>query len=190
MRYRFLGRTSLAVSELCLGAMTFGRETDDQVSLRMLDTFAEAGGTFVDTSDAYSDGLSEEIVGRWLPGRERADVVVSTKVRWGPDGNREGLGRNYDHDRTWQVVGALTAVAGEVGRTPAEAALNWLLQRPAVTAPIIGARNPEQLQADLGAAGWDLDPVLVQLLTDISETTPLPYLYDILAGSAHTAHRH
>ncbi len=51
MRYRFLGRTSLAVSELCLGAMTFGRETDEELSLRMVDRFAEAGGTFIDTSD-------------------------------------------------------------------------------------------------------------------------------------------
>ena len=302
----------------------------------MLDRFAEAGGTFLDTSDAYSGGYSEEILGRWLKNQDRDDVVVSTKVRWGPGGNREGLGRkhvlaavdgslrrlgtdhidlyhvhgwdpassiedvvrtldllvtsgrvrylavsnwaawqiqkalgvadkrgwepfaavqprynlldrefewelgplatdaglgvlpwsplrggwlsgryrrgqapaegsrvalaeannwgesvaNYDNDRTWRVLGELTAVAGEVGRTPAQVALNWLLQRPAVTAPIIGARSLEQLEDNLGAADWDLDEDLVRRLDVVTATDPLPYPYDILAGSQHTAQPH
>src|SRR5689334_11270812 len=95
MRYRFLGRTSLAVSELGLGAMTFGRESDEETSHRMMDRFAEAGGTFLDTADAYGGGRSEEIVGRWLKQHDRDDWVISTKVRWGPGGNHEGLGRKH-----------------------------------------------------------------------------------------------
>jgi aryl-alcohol dehydrogenase-like predicted oxidoreductase len=68
MDYRYLGRTGLKVSELCLGAMTFGRETSEADSLAIMDRFAAAGGNFIDTADVYSRGVSEEIVGRWLKG--------------------------------------------------------------------------------------------------------------------------
>ena len=76
MRYRLLGRSGCAVSELCLGTMTFGAETDEAGSHEQLDVFVEAGGTLVDTADVYSAGVSEEIIGRWLaarpPRRDRA----------------------------------------------------------------------------------------------------------------------
>ncbi|MCY1142272.1 aldo/keto reductase [Actinoplanes sp. Pm04-4] len=335
MRYRFLGRTSLAVSELCLGAMTFGREATEETSHRMLDHFAEAGGTFLDTADAYGGGRSEEIVGRWLKQHDRDDWVISTKVRWGPGGNREGLGRKhvlaaaegslrrlgtghidlyhvhgwdpaasveevvrtldllvtsgkvrylavsnwaawqiqkalgvadkrgwepfaavqprynlldrefeweqgplaadaglgvlpwsplrggwltgryqrggsapagsriglaasenwgerwavYDNDRTWRVLGELAAVAREAGREQAQVALNWLLSRPTVTAPIIGARDPAQLESNLGATDWDLDAALVERLNAVTAIDPLPFPYDTLANSGHSPAR-
>ena len=66
MEYLYLGRTGLRVSELCLGAMSFGGDSDEQTSVRMLDRFVEAGGTFIDTADVYNAGASEEILGRWL----------------------------------------------------------------------------------------------------------------------------
>lgn len=71
MCYRYLGNTGLEVSELCQGTMTFGRETDEQTAIAMVDRFAEAGGNFLDTADAYGSrpGLSEEIVGKALKGR-------------------------------------------------------------------------------------------------------------------------
>lgn len=62
-------------------------------------------------------------------------------------------------------------------------ALNRLPQRPAVTAPISGARTLEQLQANLGAAGWELDPALTDRLTMVTDFDPLPYPYDMLAGA-------
>ena len=76
MNYRFLGRTGLRVSELCLGAMTFGREneaTEDE-SRAMMDRFAELGGNFIDTANVYSLGISEEIVGRWLKEKNREEI--------------------------------------------------------------------------------------------------------------------
>ncbi len=329
MRYRFLGTTGLAVSELCLGAMTFGREADGDLSVAMLDRFVAAGGNFIDTANVYSGGASEEILGRWLAGRDRDDLVIATKVRWGTAPNREGLGRRHivaaveaslrrlgtdhidlyqvhgwdpatrmdetlrtldtlvtsgkvrylgvsnwsgwqvqkalDHadrygwepfsclqplynlldreaewellpvcrneglgvipwsplrggwltgrysrdmagapentriraaesmgwsetwaayatERTWAVLDEVRAVAGEAGRQPAQVALNWLLQQPAITAPIIGARNLDQLEANLGAAGWDLDADQVRRLTAASERA-LPYPYDVLSTS-------
>jgi aryl-alcohol dehydrogenase-like predicted oxidoreductase len=93
---RPLGRTGIRVSELCLGAMTFGREADEATSASMLDRFLDAGGNFVDTADVYSDGVSEQITGRAL-GAKRANVVLATKVRFptGPGPNDVGLSRRH-----------------------------------------------------------------------------------------------
>jgi aryl-alcohol dehydrogenase-like predicted oxidoreductase len=97
MEYRFLGKTGLKVSELCLGAMTFGWSTTEADSRKIMDHFAEAGGNFIDTADVYSSGSSEEIVGRWLKDKSRDDFVVATKVRFpmseGP--NDVGLTRKH-----------------------------------------------------------------------------------------------
>ena len=97
MRYRFLGGTGLKVSELCLGAMTFGRESSEAESMRMLDRFCAVGGNFIDTANVYSQGVSEEIVGRWLHDKRRGHFVVATKVRFGMGGgpNESGLSRKH-----------------------------------------------------------------------------------------------
>jgi aryl-alcohol dehydrogenase-like predicted oxidoreductase len=325
---RFLGRTGLKVSELCLGTMTFGGDTDEVTACRMLDAFVANGGTFIDTADGYADGRSEEILGRWLTGRSRDDLVIATKVfhRTGPGPNDRGLGRKhlitaveaslrrlrtdyldlyqahvfdestpleetlstlddlvrdgkvrylgassftgwqlqksidlarqggreayaclqplynlvdrdaewehvplclaeglgliawsplrmglltgryrrgmtgplpgsrierldagggdawtrYATESTWRVLDTLDKVAAETGRTVAQVALRWLLQRPGVTAPIIGARTVEHFEDNLGAAGWLLDDDHVAALTAASDR-PLPYPYDVLA---------
>jgi aryl-alcohol dehydrogenase-like predicted oxidoreductase len=82
MRYKLLGPSGLRVSELCLGTMSFGDAwgfgADEKESHRILEAFAEVGGTFVDTANAYHQGQSEEILGSFLgPGRDR--WVVATK---------------------------------------------------------------------------------------------------------------
>ncbi|VTU26333.1 L-glyceraldehyde 3-phosphate reductase [Variovorax sp. SRS16] len=85
-----LGRTGLTVSRLALGTMTFGLQTDEAVSHRILDRAAEGGINFLDTADVYplggtveTTGRTEEIIGRWLrakgPGR-RGDFIVATKA--------------------------------------------------------------------------------------------------------------
>ena len=64
MEYRTLGSSGTSVSNLALGTMTFGSETDrDGASHAQLDVFLAAGGTLVDTADVYSAGRSEEIIG-------------------------------------------------------------------------------------------------------------------------------
>ena len=100
-----LGRTGPIVSRLALGTMTFGAEADEQVAFEQLDAFVEAGGTFVDTADVYSDGESERIVGRWLADRRPTDVVVATKGRFAPPpgsagASRRGLVRAVDASLT------------------------------------------------------------------------------------------
>ena len=100
MRYRTLGRSGCAVSELCLGTMTFGAETDEVGSFAQLDRFVEAGGTLVDTADVYSAGVSEEIIGRWLASRP-ADVtervVLATKGRFATAEHPNGSGASRRH---------------------------------------------------------------------------------------------
>ena len=330
MEHTRLGRTGLQVSRLCLGTMTFGREIDEAASHRLMDRFALAGGTFIDTADAYSAGRSEEIVGSWLKGRSRQDVVIASKVRFGSGVNRRGLSRkhlldavdgslrrlgtdyidlyqvhmwdygtpleetlraldsvvragkvrylgvsnfsgwqlqravdllrahgweplvslqplynlldreaewelvpvsreeglgvlpysplrggwltgkfqrgaepsgagtriaatnqagepvwteawgNYDNNRTWDVVETLVDIADEIGRTPAQTALNWLLHRPGVTAPVVGARTVAQLEDNLGAVEFALDPHQRDRLDQVSDK-PKPYPYQLLA---------
>lgn len=70
----------------------------------------------------------------------------------------------------------LHGVSAEPGRTPAQVALNWLLDAPGVTAPIIGARTRRRLDDDLGAVGWSLDPGQRARLDEAS-TRPAPYPY-------------
>ncbi|MDT0683437.1 aldo/keto reductase [Roseicyclus sp. F158] len=89
-----LGRGGPIVSAHALGTMTFGAETDEAESYRMLDVFVARGGTVIDTADVYSGGVSEEIIGRW--GRARGgmdDLVVATKCRFGPSPGSRGASR-------------------------------------------------------------------------------------------------
>ena len=330
MEYRYLGRTGLKVSELCLGAMTFGRESSEEDSYEMMNMYAEAGGNFIDTADVYSRGLSETIVGRWLRNVARDDFVIATKVRgrMGDGPNDEGLSRKhimesidnslrrlgtdyidlyqihvwdsgtpleetlhalntlvvngkvryigasniagwqlqraidisrqmgwesfsclqplynmldrsieweiipvcqnegvgiipwsplrggwlsgkyrrgmsappantrveeasekgwgeswdaYNNDHTWGVIDEMLAIAVESGKSAAQVALNWLLHRPGVTAPIIGVRTIKHLEDNLGAAGWSLSDEQMTRLTKAGDV-PLPYPYGVLSN--------
>ncbi len=82
MRYRLLGHSGLRVSELCLGAMTFGDDrgwgASPAESRRIFDAFAEAGGNFIDTADIYTAGTSEKLVGEFVAG-DRERFVLATK---------------------------------------------------------------------------------------------------------------
>jgi aryl-alcohol dehydrogenase-like predicted oxidoreductase len=103
MEYRTLGHSGCVVSTLTLGTMTFGRESDEQLSHAQLDRFIEAGGSLIDTADVYSQGVSEEIIGRWLakqPAEVRAQVVLATKGRFamGEARNDVGLSRRHLRD--------------------------------------------------------------------------------------------
>ena len=107
MRYKLLGKTGLYVSELCLGAMTFGGKGFWEVVGALGTSEAEAivgasldrGVNFIDTADVYSEGESEKLVGAALKalGRPREQVVVATKVRGrvGPGVNQVGLSRAH-----------------------------------------------------------------------------------------------
>jgi aryl-alcohol dehydrogenase-like predicted oxidoreductase len=82
MRYRLLGKSGVRLSEVALGTMTFGEDwgwgASADVSARMLDLFADAGGNVIDTADVYTNGTSETILGDLLKGR-RDRFVLATK---------------------------------------------------------------------------------------------------------------
>jgi len=103
MKYRRLGRSGLVVSEICLGTMTFGHQSDEAESAAILDRAAELGVDFIDTADCYpapirvqTAGRSEEIVGRWLKGK-RDGFVVATKCYYptGPGPRDRGNSRHH-----------------------------------------------------------------------------------------------
>jgi aryl-alcohol dehydrogenase-like predicted oxidoreductase len=85
-------------------------------------------------------------------------------------------GPQPEDEYLYQVVDALDAVAAETGKSMPQIALNWLLQRPSVATVVIGARNEEQLKANLGAVGWSLTPEQMERLDKASARAPIyPY---------------
>ncbi|MEU4243495.1 aldo/keto reductase [Actinoplanes sp. NPDC026619] len=98
MELRPLGRTGVQVSKLCLGTMMFGEwgTKDHDESIRIIHRALDAGVNFVDTADVYSQGESEEIVGKALKGR-RDDVVLATKffMPFDDDPNHRGGSRRW-----------------------------------------------------------------------------------------------
>ncbi|MGH8914968.1 MAG: aldo/keto reductase [Acidimicrobiia bacterium] len=316
MERRPLGPSDLSVSAFGLGAMTFGDESDEPTSHAMLDRFVEAGGSFIDTANVYSRGVSEQIIGRWLARRGGSQgLVIATKARfsmsddpadrgagrahlqaaledslrrlgletidlyqihawdpavpieetletlndfvaagkvraigvsnflgwqleravltarhrgwapvvslqpqynlltrdielellplcldesigvlpWSPLGGgwltgkysasvrpagptRLGVDPNrgveaYDlrnNDHTWRVVEAVRTVAAERGVTMSQVALNWVRQRPGVDSVLLGCRSPGQLEDNLGALDWELEPREMDQLNEIS----------------------
>ncbi len=79
-------------------------------------------------------------------------------------------------EHLYKVIDGLDAVAKQSGKSIAQVALNWLLQRPSVATLIIGARNEEQLRQNIGAIGWKLAPEQISMLNSAS-AVPLTYPY-------------
>jgi aryl-alcohol dehydrogenase-like predicted oxidoreductase len=108
---------------------------------------------------------------------------LTGKIRRGqplPEGSRlhetASFGPPVDDEHLYRVVDALDGIAAETGKTLPQIAINWLLQRPTVSSVIIGARNEEQLRANLGAVGWSLTREQMKRLDEAShQTAPYPY---------------
>lgn len=331
--YYLLGRSGLRVSPLCLGTMTFGTEwgwgSPESSAREILFRYLDAGGNFVDTADGYTNGSSEEMIGRFLkesgrrdrvvlatkytfnafPGDPNAggnarknlhralesslrrlqtdyidlywvhawdrltpveevmrsldDAVRAGKIRyiglsdtpawylaraqtlaelrgwervaalqleyslaernierehvpaalelgmgicpWSPlaggllsgkyrrsagAGGVDGDGRvqatrtngnpvfDKVNERNWQIVDELVAVAKELGRSPAQVALNWITRRPGVVSTLIGATKPAQLDDNLGALSFEIPPALSARLEAVSRPyTGHPYVF-------------
>jgi len=203
MNYRMLGRTGLYVSELCFGAMTFGGEgfwkvvgtqgqsEADKLVARSLD----AGINFFDTADVYSNGVSEQMLGKAL-GARRKDVILATKVRGrtGPGINEVGLSRGHimdsvhnslrrlgtDYIDLYQIHGydivtpldeTLRALddlvrQGKVRYLGASNLAAWQLMKSLGISEHRGLSRFESLQAYYSIAGRDLERELVPLMKD------------------------
>jgi len=87
MQHRRLGRSAIYVSDICMGTMTFGSQTDEKEAFRILDASFDAGINFFDTAEGYPVppdakwvGRTEDIVGRWLKTKPRDAIILATKV--------------------------------------------------------------------------------------------------------------
>jgi aryl-alcohol dehydrogenase-like predicted oxidoreductase len=97
--YITLGRSGLRVSPLCLGTMTFGTEwgwgAEENVSRSLFDRYIEAGGNFIDTADGYTNGKSEELVGKFISeGGLRDRLALATKFTFNVEAGNPNAGGN------------------------------------------------------------------------------------------------
>ena len=102
--YRLLGRSGLRVSPLCLGTMTFGTDwnwgSSEDDSRQILDAYADKGGNFLDTADIYTNGTSEQFVGKFIKDR-RDSFVLATKFTFNfGEGDPNSAGNHRKHMRT------------------------------------------------------------------------------------------
>jgi aryl-alcohol dehydrogenase-like predicted oxidoreductase len=96
MKYNYLGKSGLRISELCLGGMMFGGATDELTSNRIIDSARDAGVNFIDTADMYAGGESERVIGRAIA-KDRDSWVLATKVGnpMGSGPNEKGMSRKW-----------------------------------------------------------------------------------------------
>ena len=87
MEHRRLGKSAVVVSDICMGTMTFGSQTEEAEAHRILDKCLDVGINFFDTAEGYPVppdskwvGRTEEIVGRWMRGKNRDAIIMATKV--------------------------------------------------------------------------------------------------------------
>jgi aryl-alcohol dehydrogenase-like predicted oxidoreductase len=124
-----------------------------------------------------------------LPWSPLAGGFLSGKYKRGTDSGADGrlasdnpmtqhqAKQLHDDDGKWATLELVREIAEQLGATPSQVALSWVLDRPTVTAPIIGARTMEQLQDNLKAAELVLDAGLIEKLTQLSAPTPEDYPY-------------
>ncbi len=117
--------------------------------------------------------------GGWLTGKYRRDERPTGPTRLGDDPDRgvEAYDRRSPVQRTWDVVDAVRAVADGRGVPMAQVALAWLVDRPAVTSVILGARTTSQLDDNLGAAGLHLSAEETARLDAASDPGAADYPY-------------
>jgi aryl-alcohol dehydrogenase-like predicted oxidoreductase len=120
------------------------------------------------------------LAGGWLSGKYHRDQTPPPDSRVGRADRWDDLPEQRESEKTWQIVDALSEISRASGKSPSQVALNWLLQKPGVTAPIIGARTLAHLQDNLGCVGWSLDAEQMVKLNAASDI-PLPSPYNFIA---------
>lgn len=197
--YVTLGRSGLRVSPFALGAMNFGEDppgagSSVEESEKILATYLDLGGNFVDTANFYTNGHSEKILEYSLLARTVEGELAPfardqglALVPWSPLRNgflsgkyRRGtqvtdsarathIPRPADSD--YAVIDAVVAIAGELATTPAAVSLAWLRTRPGTVVPIIGARRLSHLTDNLAGLDVTLTPEHLRTLDEVSAPT-------------------
>src|ERR1017187_9267755 len=131
-----LKQTSLDVSRICFGTMTFGGQTDLEAARGMIDLCVEAGINFLDTANVYNSGASEEMLGRLLEGR-RKDFILASKVRnkMGDGVDMAGLSLDAMNELVQQGKVRYLASSNYSGWQTVE--MLWIAQRKGEQAPYV-----------------------------------------------------
>ena len=113
------------------------------------------------------------LAGGFLAGKYERGAAPGKNTRAGSDNPLyQWVSEEYaKSDRNWSTINAVVRIAREIGATPAQAALRWLADQPAVIAPIVGARSVEQLKENLGTVDLELDENAVATLSRVSAPT-------------------
>ena len=121
---------------------------------------------------AQEEGLAvipyNPLAGGFLTGKHRRETGPTPGTRFTLGNVAERYQERYWHERAFATVETLRGVVAEAGLSLTQAALGWVLAKPAVTAPIIGASRPEQLQESLRAVERRLDPELERKLDQLT----------------------
>lgn len=123
--------------------------------------------------------------GGWLSGKFKRGMKAPASGSRIEKAEAEGWSETwsaYNTEATWRIVDTVHEIAGELGATPARVALKWVMDRPGVTAPIVGARTIEQLEDNLAAAELELSDEHRDRLDAVSDKA-LPYPYDFIEGA-------
>lgn len=93
MKYRYIGKTGLRVTPICLGTMSFGSWSDEKESYKIMDKAVDFGINFFDTAELYPippkaeyAGETEKIIGKWLKGKQRENLIIASKVAGAANG--------------------------------------------------------------------------------------------------------
>ncbi len=129
MNYRPLGHTGVRVAPLCLGAFNFGSATPAAEAIRLIHRALDAGINLIDTADYYNHGESERIVGHALKGRNRAGVLIASKVHFPMPGDPDPNGRGNTRHHL------LNAIEGSLRRLQTDYLDLYQLHRPDFTTP-------------------------------------------------------
>jgi len=117
--------------------------------------------------------------GGWLSGKYSRDMEAPPEHTRVQKASEQGWSESWDayaNERTWRILDVLRAIAEELDRSAAQISLRWLMQRPGVTVPIIGASKMHHLKDNLGAADFELSDAQMARLNQVSEPHyPYPY---------------
>ncbi|KAF0341918.1 aldo/keto reductase [Gigaspora margarita] len=109
-----------------------------------------------------------------------ASIKKSGDIRQMRDLSLIGLA---EREQSWQILDEVKAIAAETKRSPVQVALNWILQKPGITSPLVGARTKAQLVENLKALEFKLTPEQMTRLDDVSETDIQPFPYSFIKSN-------
>ncbi|MFB6272679.1 MAG: aldo/keto reductase [Salinibacter sp.] len=185
-KVRYIGASNFTPSQLDRAVMTSRMHDWNEISCLQAEYSLQIRSTEWELLPlCRSEGIAltawSPLAGGWLSGKYQRNQPP-------PEDSRVGRGDRWDDqpeqrgsERTYRIIDTLLEISDEIDKTPAQIALNWLLQQPGVTAPIFGARTPDHLEDNLGAVGWQLSDQHVDQLNEAS-TLPLPSPHSFLAN--------